>query len=41
MDEATRALGLPNVQLRQTAIHVYAEDSWKVTQTHLTAGPAL
>ncbi|MCB9383408.1 MAG: TonB-dependent receptor [Bryobacterales bacterium] len=31
MDEATRALGLPNVQLRQTAFHVYAEDSWKVT----------
>ncbi|MCB1019732.1 MAG: carboxypeptidase regulatory-like domain-containing protein [Bryobacterales bacterium] len=31
MDEATRALGLPNVQLRQTAIHVYAEDTWKVT----------
>ena len=31
MDEATRALGLANVQLRQTAIHVYAEDTWKVT----------
>ncbi|MBI1353470.1 MAG: TonB-dependent receptor plug domain-containing protein [Acidobacteria bacterium] len=31
MDEATRALGLPNVQLRQTAISVYAEDTWKIT----------
>ena len=31
MDEATRALGLPNVQLRQTAFHVYFEDTWKVT----------
>ncbi|MBI1353469.1 MAG: TonB-dependent receptor plug domain-containing protein [Acidobacteria bacterium] len=31
MDEATRALGLPNVQLRQTAVHVYAEDTWKIT----------
>ena len=31
MDEATRALGLPNVQLRQTAVHIYAEDTWKIT----------
>ena len=31
MDEATRALGLPNVQFRQTAVHLYVEDTWKVT----------
>jgi hypothetical protein len=29
--EATRALGLANVQLRQTAIHGYIEDTWKVS----------
>ena len=31
MDEATRSLGLPNAQLRQTAFHLYFEDTWKVT----------
>jgi len=31
MDEATRSLGIANVQFRQTYTHLYAEDTWRVT----------
>ena len=30
MDEATRSLGIANVQFRQTYVHLYAEDTWKL-----------
>ncbi|MBI1354178.1 MAG: TonB-dependent receptor plug domain-containing protein [Acidobacteria bacterium] len=30
MDEATRSLGIANVQFRQTYAHFYAEDTWKI-----------
>jgi hypothetical protein len=30
MDEATRSLGIANVQFRQTYAHLYAEDTWRV-----------
>jgi outer membrane receptor protein involved in Fe transport len=33
MQEATRALGIANLQFRQKAYYFYAEDSWKVTPT--------
>jgi outer membrane receptor protein involved in Fe transport len=31
--EATRALGIANLQFRQKAYYFYAEDSWKITPT--------
>ena len=33
MNEATRALGIANLQFRQKAYYFYAEDSWKLTPT--------
>ncbi|MCB1021181.1 MAG: carboxypeptidase regulatory-like domain-containing protein [Acidobacteria bacterium] len=30
MDEATRSLGIANVQFRQTYAHFYGEDTWKI-----------
>jgi len=30
MDEATRSLGIANVQFRQTYVHLYAEDTWRI-----------
>ncbi len=30
MDEATRSLGIANVQFRQTYMHLYAEDTWRI-----------
>ena len=33
ISEATRALGIANLQFRQTSVHAYAEDTWKITPT--------
>jgi len=31
MQEATRSLGIANVQFRRNSLHMYAEDTWKIT----------